>query len=191
MIELNGYRSTRSARLDIFTFNTLNMGKTTEQNLQSKIYEATGGRLEDYIPDLKNFRTLGDLVLRTHSTLEGEIEKLILAHLKKWRNNVNLTMLTEGYLDYGPLFERMYFLEKLTACQKYGLISKERKNRLRTLLVTINDIRNKFAHYQSYVGELKNNYDTQAKREKLLSELIEALDLIKVKLNQTFTKTFV
>lgn len=165
------------------------MRNTTEQNLQKKIYEATGGIIEDYVPDLKNFRTLGDLVLRVHSTLEGNLEELILAHLKRWRSKVNLAMLTEAYFDYGPLLESMYFLEKLTVCQKYGLISKDKRNRLRKLLVKINDIRNKFAHYQSYAGKLQNDYDTLVKREKLLKELIEALGLFKVKINQTFTKT--
>lgn len=164
---------------------------TTEQNLQDNIRRATGGLIEEYLPDLKNFRTLGDLVLRTHSTLEGDLEELIIAHLKRWgvKVRVSLVMLVEAYLDYGPLLEKMYFLEKLTACQRYGLISKVEKNRLRKLLVRINDIRNKFAHYHSYAGGLKNNYDTYVKREKLLNELLEVLGLIKVKINQTFTRT--
>jgi hypothetical protein len=165
------------------------MSTNSEQNLQNKIYLITGGKLEEYLPDLRNFHTLGDLVLRAHSTLEGGLEELILAHLKGWKNNINLAMLTAAYFDYGPLLEKMYFLEKFTACQKYALISKDKKNRLRGLLLKINDMRNKFAHYQSYAGELQSSYDTPVKREKLLKELIEALGLIEVKINQTYTKS--
>jgi len=147
------------------------MKNLDEQDLQNDIYESTGGIVEDYSADLKNFRILGDLVLRTHSTLEGRLEELILAHLKKWKDKVNLAMMVEAYQDYGPLLKKLYFLQKLTACKEYGLISRNKKDRLRKLLVIINDVRDKFAHYQSFASRLQNDYDTPTKRENLLNNL--------------------
>lgn len=160
-----------------------------EKVLQNKIFNATEGWLENYSPELKDFRILGDLVLKTYNNLEGNLEELIIAHLEHWKSNVNLAMILRDNFKYSPLFNEMNFLGKLKACQKYELLNKSNDKKLITLLNKINNARNQFAHYQSYIAQLHKEYDTSSKRVSLLKELLEALNMIKIKARRTFTKT--
>jgi len=160
-----------------------------EEKLKSQVDDMAGGILEAYIYSLKSIRELGNLVIKTHSNLEAELEEIIVAHLEGWEGRVNVATWAHAFLKYYPLLKTMYFTNKLNACQDYGYVSKNKKDKLRSLLSEINEIRNRFAHYQSYRYMLEKEYEKPQARIKLLKKLKATMELLKIKKNQMYLQS--
>jgi hypothetical protein len=121
--------------------------------------------------------------------MEGELEDIIIAHLENWEDTVSVSRAVEAYVKYYPLLSKMTFIWKLKACSDYGYIKKDKEDFLWSLLNTINDIRDNFAHYQCYQYKLQTKYKTLDSRIKVLTDLLKAMELLSKRKNQIFYKS--
>ena len=125
--------------------------------------------LEDYIEGWGQVRHLGNVLLKTVSKIENELDETIIAWNEKIKHPYSLTTRLELLSKYTSLLSKMYFLGKIDALKEYGLINK--KDSFYKNLRWLNDERNKFAHYGVYQHMLVNEYGLSKNRIEVLKKL--------------------
>lgn len=130
--------------------------------------------LEDYIKGWRYVRILGEVLLKTVSKIESELDESIMLWNEKVGQTYPFGKRLEYLLKYQPLLSKMYFIHKVEALVYYGLLSK--KKGLYKELAWLSTERNLFAHYSVYRHTLVDKYGTSKIRVKTLKKLRLLLD---------------
>jgi hypothetical protein len=71
--------------------------------------------LEQYSPDLKNIRKLGDLTLKVLSRIEELLDQIIIMWIEERGEKVSFADRLKYLMKYNPLLSRMFVSEKTKA----------------------------------------------------------------------------
>lgn len=120
-----------------------------------------------------NLKKLRDRILYAHAKAEAKIESLIQGQFRLFCMSGEDESEQRVYYGVGNLLEFMDFRDKLRACEKLEILTKEEIQ----LISKLNELRNNFAHRK--VEDLKI-YDNEQNLSEAIRIVIDSLIIIRV-----------
>ena len=99
--------------------------------------------MEQYVPDLKEVRKIGDLTLKVTSKIEDMLDESIVMWAEQIGPVRKLSHKLNALRKYQPLLSHIFLTGKVDVLAEYGLLKKHKE--LHREIMWLNEIRNDFA----------------------------------------------
>ena len=129
--------------------------------------------IEQYDPEIKKVRRLGDVLLKSYSKIESYIDEIIMSWIGGYGSKLAMVTKLKYLRKYSPLLSKMFFIGKVNALVKYQIVKSN--DEIYKLLLWLNEERNLFAHYNVYRYQLEAKYQSEKQRIKMLKNLKDIL----------------